>query len=123
MEKHCDEVHGTNIAYPCLKSNCKYVAVTSASLKMHAKFHDEGRMKKSQGHFCHLCPNTFQGKCELNRHLDVHENRMKQCPFCKYRYPEGEPVKLEQHLNTHFHMKPYQCPNCDKQFSAPESFG
>lgn len=67
---------------------------------------------------CPICQNTFATKTNLNKHIRVIHQKIKnfQCDICQKRLSTN--AHLVQHVNsTHKKIK-YNCPKCNKVFSS-----
>ena len=60
------------------------------------------------------CRSSFRTESELKRHLLIHNNDLKQCQYCPFKYNCSAAYKI--HLNRHFGIKDFKCDQCGKLF-------
>jgi len=105
---------------PCQKTDCSYVAFSQVNLNNHqAKFHGHGVKPTEYGnHSCPYssCKMSFRFPYKLQRHVNVHENRVHSCSYCQYRNVYSE--KVHDHILIHFNMKNYACDICPSKFTT-----
>ena len=119
---HMNTVHGySNV--PCGKPDCSYLSYSKKNLNMHrAVFHGHG--KKADEHANFTCPYSsckasFRYPSLLQRHLNIHENRMVPCYYCPYK--NGDSALVHDHLYIHFDIRKFVCDICSKAFHALHS--
>ena len=83
------------------------------------RFHGHGKTPIEFAH--HACPFStckvsFDTPSKLQRHLDVHENRVLSCPYCPYR--NANSYQIHDHLMIHFNIKKYECDLCPRKFTT-----
>ncbi|XP_049268822.1 zinc finger protein 1 homolog [Rhipicephalus sanguineus] len=81
------------------QSHCSSIGVCKterpSDVEVHHKVHIVKRLFE-----CHLCPQSFQQKGNLNQHLRTHTGeRPHQCPSCDKSFSAR--CKLRDHLRTH----------------------
>ena len=103
---------------PCDKPDCNYSAYSHTNMKHHqSKFHGHGRKLTEYGNYsCPFssCKASFQFRGKLQGHIDIHENRVHSCSYCKYRTVESK--MLQEHLLVHFDLKIFACDICPRRF-------
>merc|ERR1712037_243474 len=105
---------------PCGKKDCSYIAHSLEHLHRHQiHFHGHGK-KRSEKSF-HPCPYSscnvsFGNVGMLQRHLNIHENRVYSCSYCQYRNSNYQPLK--NHLAVHFNLKNFTCDICPSSFTS-----
>ena len=107
----------------CLECNKKLA--NSSSLKRHViRFHTEQEVPRV---FCALCEKTFhckRAKELLTKHYNQdHHNVLYinldfNCRICKRGY--GNIMLLQSHFVQNHSKKPFQCPQCRKEFSTKD---
>jgi len=119
LNDHMITVHNfTDI--PCDKPNCSYIAYSQKNFAYHnVRFHGHG--KKPCVFANHTCPYStcrvsFQFPTQLQRHLDVHENRVLSCYYCPYR--NANMYEFNNHLLIHFRIKKYECDLCTRKYTT-----
>jgi hypothetical protein len=74
---------------PCDKIDCSYVGHSYKNFKRHqAQFHGHGMKPTKFGN--HACPYSsckvfFEKPAGLEKHLNIHENKLFTCSYCQYR--------------------------------------
>merc|ERR1712037_335235 len=108
---------------PCGKPDCSYIAFSLQNLHNHqAMFHGHG-MKQSK-YAVYPCPYpsckvSFVAPSQLQRHVNVHQNRVYSCSYCQYR--NADMKCLKNHLNVHFDIKSYACDKCPLKFTSNDA--
>jgi len=105
---------------PCDKTDCSYIAYSHKNLLHHQmRFHGHG-MKPTEfaNHTCPYptCKVSFKVSSQLQRHLNVHENRVYSCNYCQYR--NANTRELHHHLLEHFRIKKFTCDICSRKFTS-----
>ena len=62
------------------------------------------------------CGKTFEKHSQLLRHLNIHDNNLKNCYFCPWKTPVATTSHLENHLKQHFGQADFTCHICDRSF-------
>ena len=80
---------------------------------MHTRRHDK--------EFWYKCPkpgckSSFQHPTGVDNHLRIHQNDLKKCMYCPYRYVTYQYYQL--HLNAHFDIREFECDQCDLKFTS-----
>ena len=60
------------------------------------------------------CKSSFDREGGLDLHLRIHNNDVRVCIYCPYRYVHY--VNYQEHLRAHFEMKDFICDQCDAKF-------
>jgi len=109
---------------PCDNTDCSYIGYSHKNLTYHKiRFHGHGKKPTEFAH--HTCPYStckvsFQFQTMLQRHLDVHENRVLSCNYCQFRNVVS--VHMHKHLMDHFKIKNFICDICSSKFSTKHMF-
>ena len=118
LDEHMKSAHGWK-DFPCDAENCKYVAYSKRSLTFHqTRFHGVG--KKSPATYGNVrcpynnCSFVSTDDSKLDRHLNIHENRMLFCYLCPFRC--AVVWNLEAHAAMHLGIQSYKCSFCEKVF-------
>ena len=107
--------------YMCDSDGCKFIANSSAKLKVHKLRHSEERPNK-----CQYCDKYLKTKYVLEDHIK--RRHPEECPDLPLLVCEvegcGYQTKLNAGLNQHkrIHSHPFQCNVCHKRFARKESF-
>ncbi|XP_075227353.1 uncharacterized protein LOC142327877 [Lycorma delicatula] len=71
---------------------------------------------KEKNYVCKFCQKSFNYKCYLGRHVNIHKNeRNYVCNFCQMSF--NFKSNLKRHLNSHIKEKIYMCTFCQKFFN------
>ena len=85
---------------------------------------DPGQPTPAPGFICPDCSKSFKSAVKLQRHLASNhgnaEERRFRCEHCRKAFKYKHHRK--EHENTHFGVKPFQCPRCHKRFGHSGSF-
>lgn len=65
--------------------------------------------------FCGICPETFEDKIEIQKHLDIH-NKDRQCELCKEKV--NSLSQLLAHRLMHVPPKQFNCHICAKRYRS-----
>ncbi|KAJ8730902.1 hypothetical protein PYW08_002315 [Mythimna loreyi] len=65
--------------------------------------------------FCGICPQTFDDKIELNKHLESH-NKDRQCDLCREQL--NSLSQLLAHRLIHVPLKQSKCHICEKKYKS-----
>ena len=106
-----------NAEYQC--KTCGKVFSTEEESALHKKERHSKEATKS--YLCSMCGKGYTRKLSLEHHSAQHDGCLLKCPIdaCQ-RYFISEKL-LSDHLNTHYHAKPYSCKHCNKRFAQKNS--
>lgn len=106
------ESNDEQITYLC--ETCNNFFSTWTQLKNHEKFH----ITKKEGQFtCKKCKNSFSFKCNLDRHMTLHDEKKRfHCTYCDKKFKRN--YLLQEHIRAHEGIKPYSCENCNLEFTT-----
>ncbi len=102
--------HTKELPFACEHAGCGYRARQRAHLSVHMVTHSEERPYACTEAGCAYAAKT---RSLLKVHAKaVHggEGQGAQCPHCDFR--TGLPRMLQEHINAHLGIKPYQCQLC-----------
>ena len=60
------------------------------------------------------CKSSFNSPSSLDEHKRIHENNLRSCSFCPFRYVK--PFNYTHHLKLHFNVRDFECDQCDSKF-------
>jgi len=113
LDSHYIKVHKYG-SYPCTEDNCKYIALTKKTLKIHlSKFHSDYQ-KVGGGHRCSFpnCNKGFKSNLNLLQHEAIHKNELKfNCYFCPYKTEHTK--DFTTHVAIHFKEERFKCEICN----------
>lgn len=116
LRSHMINVHKYG-QYPCLYTDCDYVAFSNKNLNFHTTVHTM-RYDKEYWHKCPRlnCRSSFEFRTDFERHIRIHRNEFSQCQYCPFRY--NRQMHYQSHLKSHFRIKDFKCDQCDKSFNT-----
>ena len=81
-----------------------------------SKYHNETLL-------CNICGKSFHSKRKFENHIKVHDLSKKKylCEFNGCTKGFEKHSRFVAHVNTHTHIKPYDCSRCKKTFSSKEN--
>ena len=62
------------------------------------------------------CKSSFEREGKLQDHLRIHNNDLRPCMYCPYRY--NVDAHYQRHLKTHFKILDFKCDQCDATFPS-----
>merc|ERR1712137_704414 len=103
--------------YPCGAVDCNFVAYSKKCLNLHSRMHTR-RVEKVFWFKCPKrgCQSSFQFQSLLDDHLRIHNNDVRVCMYCPYRYAKYD--HYQTHLRTHFEMREFKCDQCNAKFTT-----
>ena len=60
------------------------------------------------------CGKPFPSISNLDDHVRMHDNNLTNCHYCQWKGQNNS--KLFDHINHHFHIRPFKCSFCDASF-------
>ena len=62
------------------------------------------------------CKSSFDREGKLDIHLRIHNNDVRACMYCPYRYVHYDDYQV--HLKAHFQIREFKCDQCDAKFRS-----
>ena len=62
------------------------------------------------------CKSSFRFQSDLDEHLRIHNNDVRVCMYCPYRYVKYADYQI--HLKVHFAIQEFKCDQCDAKFTS-----
>ena len=62
------------------------------------------------------CKSSFNREGGLDLHLRIHNNDVRVCMYCPYRYVKN--TAYQEHLKVHFAIQEFKCDQCDAKFTS-----
>ncbi|XP_064635468.1 zinc finger protein 585A-like [Lineus longissimus] len=112
----CDshDVEG-NIEKPFVCEICGHAHANNTLLNLHSRTHSDD--EEAKYFVCRLCMRSFEGKAELQSHVEHHNGDCTfRCELCGKGYAGKESLKHHR-LTVHFGDLPFLCEHCGKGFS------